>query len=449
MKTRRRIESFLPYDEERVIRHLEKMAQKGWLLAGINKFFWTYRRIEPSTLKFTVTWCSQVSEYAPSPTEDQQILWDYCKDAGWTMAAEFGQMQILYTKDEAPMPVETDEVVKLGLIHQAMKKTYIPGILAGMMLVIVLSWRICEMFIDRPFNWLLSDMNWILLLAMFLVGLHYVLKLSGYFLWYVRSARLVKHGEPCAKTKGGVSVSGLCLAAGAALLLWDMFLLVGVKEALFFVLAAVLLAVSLEGLKALFRKLKLPKDVNLVFTVICFTILFGVFTFGMVKWIVASDRQDSAEENVFTAEALPLVIEDMRKPEVDDYFYGLQEKESIFYHWVWGYQRFQEPTSLSDLSENELEYRIVEVKLPQVYDLCLTFFMDEEVLRGNSERWQEINAENWGADTVYQYQNKPGESRVFLAEYVICRGDRIVQLRFDWEPTVEEIRVAAEKLVNN
>ena len=53
MKTRRRIEIFLPYDEEKIVRHLEKMARKGWLLSEINKFFWTYRRIEPCDLKFS------------------------------------------------------------------------------------------------------------------------------------------------------------------------------------------------------------------------------------------------------------------------------------------------------------------------------------------------------------------------------------------------------------
>ena len=101
-----------------------------------------------------------------------------------------------------------------------------------------------------------------------------MLNLSSYFLWYAKSARRVKHGEPCVKRKGRVSVSSLCLAAGTALLMWEIFLLVGVRGALIFILAAVLLAVSLEGLKALFRKLKLSKEVNQVFTVICFAILF-------------------------------------------------------------------------------------------------------------------------------------------------------------------------------
>ena len=448
MRTMRRIETVLPYDEEKIIRHLEKMARKGWLLSEINKFFWTYRRVEPSDLKFSTTWCSHGSEYNPEPTKEQQILWDYCKEAGWTMAAEFGQMQILYSEEENPMPVETDDVVKLGLIHQAMKKTYIPGILAGMLLVIVSGWRICSMFIARPFNWLLSDVNWIFLSALLFLGLHHLLNLSSYFLWYVRSERRVKRGELCVKKKTEGFVSGFCLVAGTALLLWEIFLLVGVREALTFILAAVLLAVLLEGLKALFRKLKLSKEVNQVLTVICFAILFGIFVFGMVKGIVTFDRMDSVEKNLHTAEELPLVIEDMRETEVDDYFYGLQEKESIFYHWVWGYQRRKEPTLLSDLGENELEYRIVEVKIPLGYDLCLASFLGEEVLQEASERWLKIDAESWGADTVYRNHYTSDENRVYLTEYVICRENRIVQLRFDWEPTEEELQVAAKKLVN-
>lgn len=288
MKTRRRIESFLPYDEERIVRHLEKMAGKGWLLAGINQFFWIYRRIEPSDLKFSVTWCSRVSEYAPGPTEEQQMLWDYCKDAGWTLAAQFDQMQILYTKDEAPMPVETDEVVKLGLIHQAMKNTYIPGILAGSCPVVVFFIQSVGRMLDQSAIQFLYPLNWLYPSATGVLTCHYVAKLLEYYCWYRKSARSVENGGKCARTGGWLSMSRIFLIIGVILLLWMSFLVFGKNSwiALMLICAALLFAAVIEGLKKLFGRMGLPKEMSIAFTVIITLILFVAAVYGYIKWVI-------------------------------------------------------------------------------------------------------------------------------------------------------------------
>ena len=197
-------------------------------------------------------------------------------------AAQSGQMQIMYTRDEEWTSLETDEAVRLEMIHQAMKKTYLPAILAGIMLAFISSWRICVSFMERPFNWLLSDANWILLIALLLIGCHHLLRLSGYYLWYKKSEKCVSCGEPCVKIKRRGFVSGMCSSIGVGLLLWGMVVLVGVRVSLTFLLAAVVLVVFLECLKAVFRKLKIPKEANQIFTVICFTVLFIVAVFGML-----------------------------------------------------------------------------------------------------------------------------------------------------------------------
>ncbi len=44
MKTRYRVECFLPYDEERIIRHLEKMAEKV-LVGEFVYHLWNVRSI--------------------------------------------------------------------------------------------------------------------------------------------------------------------------------------------------------------------------------------------------------------------------------------------------------------------------------------------------------------------------------------------------------------------
>lgn len=47
--TKRRPEWFSYYDHTGLEAHLERMAERGWLLEKIGNFTWHYRRIEPKS----------------------------------------------------------------------------------------------------------------------------------------------------------------------------------------------------------------------------------------------------------------------------------------------------------------------------------------------------------------------------------------------------------------
>ncbi len=88
---------------------------------------------------------------------------------------------------------------------------------------------------------------------------------------------------------------------------------------------------------------------------------------------------------------------------------------------------------------------MVDIKIPLAYDVCLVSFTDKMARSGESERWRKIEAENWGADTVYQYTAEEYQ----YYNYVLCWEECIVKLKFDWEPTAEQIQMAIKKLVYN
>ena len=92
LRTKRRMEFFAFYDDQGIARHLERMAQKGWLIERINNYFWTYRRIEPQRLRFAVTYFPEASDFNPGPTENQQTFLEYCESAGWRFAVQWCQM---------------------------------------------------------------------------------------------------------------------------------------------------------------------------------------------------------------------------------------------------------------------------------------------------------------------------------------------------------------------
>ncbi len=53
-------------------------------------------------LAYTVTYFSEASEFNPYPTEISRLSMNTAVNAGWSLAAEWAQMQIFYTEQENP-----------------------------------------------------------------------------------------------------------------------------------------------------------------------------------------------------------------------------------------------------------------------------------------------------------------------------------------------------------
>ena len=107
-KEKLRIENFLFYDAAGIEAHLEKMAEKGWLIKQITPLFWVYKRIEPEHLRFSVAYFPDASDFDPAPPEGQKTFYEYCLEAGWEPAVQWAQMQVFYTRKENPVPIETE-----------------------------------------------------------------------------------------------------------------------------------------------------------------------------------------------------------------------------------------------------------------------------------------------------------------------------------------------------
>ncbi len=66
------------YDHTGMEKHLEKMAQKGWMLEELTSLGWKYRAMEPKKLHFTVSFDTRASEFEPEPTEEQVTFQEFC-----------------------------------------------------------------------------------------------------------------------------------------------------------------------------------------------------------------------------------------------------------------------------------------------------------------------------------------------------------------------------------
>ena len=116
--------NFSPFDQSTIETKLEEMAARGWMIQKLGNLFWTYERIEPQKLHFAVTYFPDASEFDPKPSEGQLTREEFCAQDGWQLAVRWGAMQIFYTSQENPVPIDTDVVTQVETICRTMKKPW-------------------------------------------------------------------------------------------------------------------------------------------------------------------------------------------------------------------------------------------------------------------------------------------------------------------------------------
>ena len=226
MKNRkRRLEAFSLYDHTGIERHLERMVKRGWLLEKISSFGWIYRAIEPQSLKFTVTYYPAASEFDPEPSEKQQTYWDFCRQDGWKLAAASAQMQVFYSEQEKPYPIDTDPLLQLQSVRKTMKKGYLPVYLILLLLGVmqaVIFWG--NLWMD-PARILSSSTSLYNGVAFTLLILLSAAEIGGYFCWYRKAKAAAKLTGSFLETRGHSRLQKVILLLfAAAFLLWILSL---------------------------------------------------------------------------------------------------------------------------------------------------------------------------------------------------------------------------------
>ncbi|MBQ1208554.1 MAG: DUF2812 domain-containing protein [Lachnospiraceae bacterium] len=441
MKMKKRcINTFLFYDYDQVTAHLERMARKGWLLCKITKLFWEYQRIESADICFAVSYFPEASALEPCPGEQLREYWDYCEAAGWKLAAEWEQMQIMYSTDKKPIPLETDEQIKLEMIHRGMKKAWIPGMLALLVLNLL---QFVRLF-PKNVNWFYTDAGWVALLAAALFSAGLMSSLAGYFRWYRRSSKEVELGGACAKTGRCRWLTRSFLWLTFATLLWEYVILF--REmlwiTLFFLGIAALLMAGVCGLVRGFRWLGMTRNANLICTAVVGVVIISLAMNGFGAWMSQYTVRVHDREEIVNADELLLTVEDLKEPDYTalEPNYELEQGHSIFMNWEQGKQY----AAQRDDSFDKIEYRTYEIKQSWMYDYFLRWITGETDLK-NSD-WRPINSGRWAVEEIYQYQFGAEVGRLYEEVYVVTEGGRIIWLGIDWLTTEDELTLALAKM---
>lgn len=461
--TKRRLEALSFYDHTGIEKHLKKMAEQGWMLEKITPFGWVYRRTEPKTGQFAVTYYANASEFDPGPTEGQQIYQDYTARTGWVFLCSSAQMQVFYTEQEDPILIETDPVLQVENIHRAAQKGFLPAYI----LLFFASALNLLLFVSRllghPISLLASPTDLFTGLCWTMLTILCVVELLGYWRWMERAEEAAERGEfldtPNTSRLQQVILGAVLLVllywvvnivlTGPVMLRWISILAVAYP-------LTVILAVN--GVKQFLKKKKVPKGVNLAITltvdIVLAVAMMGLLVHGTLwaseKGLFDPDAQTYEHRGntlILHQDEIPLAIEDLTDIKYDGYIRERSEDESIFLGLLDVYQW----PRLDDDDRTEvpdLEYTVTIVKMPFLYDLCKNKLL-EKYQRSGTVRfpqgyaYEPVDPAPWGAEEAYQLTYK---QPLDWYKYLLCYKDRLVEIILDWEPTAEQMAVVREKL---
>lgn len=467
---KRRLETFSFYDRTGLERHLAEMAQKGWLLEKIGQFLWTYRRIEPKALTFSVCYFPKASQFDPEPSEEQQTFYDFCAHTGWTLAAASAQLQVFYNEREDPVPIETDPVLEVEAIHRTMKRSVLPSQLVLLALAVLNGalylWRLNS----DPIGVLASSANlftgfcWLEVVV--LVGV----ETFSYFRWHRRAALAAERGEFfTTRSHRKLQIAALVLLAVG--MVWYILSITFSGDRMMMVTAVLMFCVYMPGLFALvwgvkgfLKRKKVSAKVNRVVTFVSAFVaaylIVGVIVFGVLigssrGWLAGQDEETyQYKGTTFTArsDALPLTVEDLADVSFEGYTRECRVEESLF---LAQYDATQHPRLGAEQFKDmpRLEYTVTVVKLPSLYGTC-----KDSLLHDRAERWNRDMPESewysyepsdpapWGAEEAYRWTRRGeyGPRNTFL----LCYPDRFVEitLNHDWTITPAQMKLVGERL---
>lgn len=460
---KRRLETFSFYDHSGMEKHLEEMAEQGWLLKEINRFTWVYRRIEPRKLHFAVTYYPKASEFDPEPQEGQMIYRDYSERSGWKFICQSAQMQIFYNEEEEPIPMETDPVVEVQTIHRAAKK----GFLLSYFILLGLSVLQAALFVSRllgdPIGLLSSTIHLSTGFCWVILFLLCVVELRGYYRWRSKAVKAAENGE-FLETRSHVLFQRIILAASELALVYTLVNLLFAGERMMLTIYTLMIGYMIalfavvNAVKKFLKRKKVSRSANLTITLLVdFVLAFAMLAAIIHGTLRASQsglfhpEEETYEHGGMTwilyQDELPLSVEDLLDVDFGGYIRQNRHDESVFLGQldVNQWPRFDAAPSVRVPS---LSYTLTLIKVPALYSLCkgciLNRWTDTTIEEGIilTNHYERIDAAPWLAEEAYQLHFSEG----ILNKYLLCYKDRIVEIDFDWTPTVEQMKIVAEKL---
>lgn len=444
-ETKRQFNNFQIMEFEKIEKHLKKMAEKGWMLESIEGILWKYKKIEPKSLHFSVAFFPKAKAFEPGPSEEQQMMWEFCEKTGWILAAQNMQLQIFYNEAENPVPIETDATIQVENIHKTAKSNVLST--WGMFTILAILQLGVQSFTFwmNPIQWLASNIHIFNIFIFLLIFIHGVIQILSYLKWYRRARKTAQEDGYFVSYKVPRILTGLYVMAMIILLVFSILSIgetIGIPYAVAIFSGIILLIIGVCKFSGFLKKKKISAGTNILVTILL-TIGICVVCIIAIVVITLSSLEDFENEKA----ELPLYVEDMIEIEAEDITCDIYINRSVFitHQDVSQWKGYDEELG----GTITLDYEIVDVKFPFLYDICKDAYLTRyERLYGDEPddykiKFMEQNSDIWGSNEVYrEYTVADG----FYNTFIVCYEERIITIHFSWEPTDEQIGIVREKL---
>lgn len=444
------------YDQVRIQEKLEEMAEQGWMVDKPGNFTWTFKRMEPKKLRFSVTYFPSASEFDPGPTDGELTKLDFCEQDGWVLAVKWGVMQIFYNENENAVPIETEPVAQVENVKKSMRKNVL---FPHLFEVLLIAWYMFMQvsWIRRDLVEYLSDPLRVYQIPMWVCLLLACLyEIGFYFHWTRKAKRMAEEDGIFLPIKSNIRASYILLTFSFLMILFAFgssrryliggFIWSGVMCLIIFSVNVIKKKLKQKGVS---RKVNMAISLGSVFllTVLFMSVLVSAVISSGISLTRNSEPVGSYEHNggirYIYDDPMPLVIEDLM--EMD----GRWSKESD--HQETGLVSFTEYEQRALWTEPQevpnLSYTIIDVKVAFLQD-----FIRQSILNSRqdevhddfvfTDHYEPVDVSVWGADAAYQLH----WSDSIMDTYLLFWDDRIVEIKFYWEPTTEQMEKAAEVL---
>lgn len=453
-KRKRRTEGFAFYDHRGICNHLERMAEKGWMIRKIG-VFWEYEAIEPRKMHFAVSCCAGEDGYFKGDKEEILHL------EKWRLACRSEEMAIFCCEEEEVPPFCSTAKEELEAVHTIMKKRKLPSWLLLSAVLLLQEWSFFSA-LRRDLVGQLADMGAILgAVCFFIMLLIFLGEMIRYFKWYFPAKKEVLNGVfPAVKGSGRIGKAMFGVLA-AVLVCWLLELVLKGGSMAHFLAAlmfiwGVLVFVMVYKWQEWMEKRKIPsrtgRTIGAVGGFVLSVLMLGLITAGILKasekGVFISEKEETYEYGgrvwaVFEDE-LPLSLEDLTGEEYESYTRENKKEESPFIRQEIISQRPRlDAENFRELPE--LDYTLVTVKMSGLYDQCRQF-MIQDGERHDPEGERVYQAEDpalWGAKEAYRIH----DSRYgFRNQYLVCWENILLEIHFPWEPDEGQKEIVRKNL---
>lgn len=454
-QTKKRLNFLGLWDQQVIVDKLEAMAAQGWMIQKMGTFFWTYRKTQPKKLRFWVTYFPTASPYDPAPTQGQLDKEALCAQDGWQLAVRWDVMQVFYTDREDAVPIDTDPELQVETVRRAYFRRDLPSRSVTMLLCgFYIFMQLWDLGRD-PVEFLSSNYHLFALPCLVVLLLLYLGGTVRDLFWLRSSARaareegtfLLRRAHPWVEQglAGGVIlllVFALMGTAPGSLLLW------------IWMGAMVLLACGLTLLTRGLKRAGVGRDLNRTVTtvaavVLTLGIMVGLVALGITGIIPLEESQPVGQYDAYGysrdlyQDDLPLKVEDLVPLEAQ--WSRRADRKASF---LLSREEYREDLiSGQGITNYEMAYTLYRPANRWVYDTVRRGLLNsrqDEVGEGYvfTDHYQQIDPTPWGAQEAYQLY----WSDSILDTYLVCWEDRILEIKFYWQPTPDQIARAAQIL---